>query len=149
MNYSIRPMRFSDIEQIYRIECQVFPNPWPRSFFENDLNNHNTIALVAEENDRIVGYGIATCAAIELHITNIAVDPEYQNRGIGKKLLTDLEMIGVERECLHAYLEVRVTNTIAIEFYKMFQYKIVQIRKGYYLNGTDAYVMAKELKEVL
>jgi ribosomal-protein-alanine N-acetyltransferase len=142
-------MKFSDTEQVYKIECQVFPNPWPRSFFENDLQKYNTIALVADSNGVIVGYSIADCIADELHITNIAVNPLYQHQGIGKNLITEIEKIGIERDCANAYLEVRVTNKIAIDFYKNFGYDILHIRKNYYLDGTDAYVMVKELKEVL
>ncbi len=148
MNYCIRPMKFSDIDQVYQIECEVFPNPWPKSFFEHDLQNPSIIALVAEKNNQVIGYAIANCASVELHITNIAVDRMNQHHGIGKRLLSDIEKIGIERDCLYAYLEVRVTNSNAIEFYRKFNYRIMQVRKGYYLDGTDAFVMEKELKEV-
>jgi len=149
MNYSIRPMKSSDINQVYKIECQVFPNPWPKSFFENDLQKCNIIALVADNNNCIIGYGLATCVLEELHITNIAVDPHHQHQGVGKRLLREIESIGLEHDCINVYLEVRITNEIAINFYKKFGYRVSQIRKNYYLDGTDAYVMAKELKEVL
>lgn len=145
MDYTIRNMVPLDIEQVYRIECLVFPNPWPKSFFENDLHKHNTIALVADNDGEIKGYALADCVADELHITNIAVDPQYQHQSIGKSLLSALEKIGRERDCIYAYLEVRVNNINAINFYKKFGYQILQIRKSYYLDGTDAYVMAKEL----
>ncbi|MEO0184443.1 MAG: ribosomal protein S18-alanine N-acetyltransferase [candidate division WOR-3 bacterium] len=149
MTYLIRPMRQLDIEQVYKIECQVFPNPWPRSFFENDLQKHTIIALVADTDGLIIGYAIAECVATELHITNIAVDPQYQQQGIGKKLMTEIENIGIERDCTNAFLEVRITNKPAIDFYKKFGYQILYIRNNYYLDGTDAYVMQKELKEVI
>uniref|UniRef100_A0A7V3RHH3 [Ribosomal protein bS18]-alanine N-acetyltransferase n=1 Tax=candidate division WOR-3 bacterium TaxID=2052148 RepID=A0A7V3RHH3_UNCW3 len=149
MKYIIRQMKFSDIDPVYEIECQVFPNPWPKSFFENDIHKHNTIALVADLNNLIIGYALADCVVEELHITNIAVAPPYQHKGVGKALLSELERIGLERDCIYAYLEVRVNNSIAINFYKNFGYKIITLRKNYYLNGTDAYVMAKEMKEVL
>lgn len=149
MNYSIRPMKFSDIEEVYKIEHQVFPNPWPRSFFENDLQKHHIVALVADKDNCIIGYGIADCVAEELHITNIAVDPQYQHQGVGTRILCEIEKIGIERNCISVYLEVRVTNNVAMDFYKKFGYQALYIRKNYYLDGTDAYVMAKELKEAL
>lgn len=149
MNCIIRKMTIEDIDRVYQIECQVFPNPWPRSFFENDLHKDNTIALIADNNGEIWGYALADCVAHELHITNIAIDPNYQHQGIGKQLLLEIENIGSKRSCVFVFLEVRVNNTIAINFYKKFGYKILQLRKNYYLDGTDAYVMGKELKEVL
>lgn len=149
MDYLIRPMRFSDIEQVYKIESQVFPHPWPRSFFENDLQKQSSIALVVDKTDCIIGYALADCVVDEMHITNIAVDPQHQHRGVGTKLLGAIEKIGAEQNCIHAYLEVRVTNKFAINFYKKCGYQIMYIRKNYYLDGTDAYVMAKEIQEVL
>ncbi|MCX7994232.1 MAG: ribosomal protein S18-alanine N-acetyltransferase [candidate division WOR-3 bacterium] len=142
-------MKPQDIDQVYEIECMVFPNPWPRSFFQNDLLKDDTIALKSEEDGVVYGYALASCVLDELHITNIAVAPEYQHRGIGKKLLSEIERMGRERECVYAYLEVRINNITAIEFYKKFGYRIIQVRKNYYLDGTDAYVMAKVLKEAL
>ncbi|MGQ9701264.1 MAG: ribosomal protein S18-alanine N-acetyltransferase [bacterium] len=149
MSYLIRPMKYPDIEQVYKIESQVFPNPWPRSFFENDLQKPSVIALVVCNEDKIIGYGLADCISEELHITNIAIDPNYQHQGLGTQLLSEMENIGLERGCIKAYLEVRVTNKFAINFYKKFGYQIMYIRKNYYLDGTDAFVMAKEMKEVL
>ncbi|MEO0095098.1 MAG: ribosomal protein S18-alanine N-acetyltransferase [candidate division WOR-3 bacterium] len=149
MNYIIRPMKLSDIDEVYKIECRVFPNPWPKSFFENDLHKPNTIALVIDNGEKLIGYAIADCVINELHITNIAVEPEFQHKGVGSKLLSELEKIGLEKDCVYAYLEVRVNNTNAINFYKKFGYRIIQIRKNYYLDGTDAYVMEKEIKEAI
>ncbi|MEO0161520.1 MAG: ribosomal protein S18-alanine N-acetyltransferase [candidate division WOR-3 bacterium] len=141
-------MKITDIDQVYMIECKVFPNPWPRSFFEHDLLKNDTIALVAEKDGIVGGYIIADSVLDELHITNVAVAPEYQHQGIGTRLLAEVERRGKQRECLYAYLEVRVDNTVAIKLYKKFGYRIIQLRKNYYLDGTDAYVMGKELKEV-
>ena len=48
-------------------------------------------------------------------------------------------------ECENSTLEVRVSNTVAINLYKSFGYEIVTTRKRYYENGEDAYLMLKEL----
>lgn len=149
MNYLIRPMKYTDIEYVYKIESQVFPNPWPKSFFKNDLQKSNVIALVICNDDAIIGYGLADCITEELHITNIAIDINHQHQGAGTKLLAEMEKFGLERGCIKAYLEVRVTNKYAINFYKKFGYQIMYIRKNYYLDGADAYVMAKVIQEVL
>ena len=149
MNYFIRAMKFSDIEQVYKIECRVFPIPWPKTFFENDLQKQSVIAFVADDNkELILGYGLANCIDIELHITNIAVDPSWQNQGIGTMILLELEKVGRERGCLTVYLEVRVNNSKAIKFYNKLGYRILMTRKYYYLDGADAYVMTKEFKNM-
>jgi ribosomal-protein-alanine N-acetyltransferase len=142
----IRIMRFEDLDAVYAIEHGVFPNPWPRYFFEKDLESINTIAFVAVDNEQVIGYTLGSCIANELHITNIAVDAGYQRRGVGLSLLKKLEGVAVERECNFAYLEVRTSNTAAINMYKKYGYGILYTRKRYYIDGDDAYVMHKELK---
>ncbi|MEO0215401.1 MAG: ribosomal protein S18-alanine N-acetyltransferase [candidate division WOR-3 bacterium] len=141
-------MKFDDIDEVYKLEHKLFPNPWPKIFFENDLQRSDTIALVACNNTKLVGYALANCAGPELHITNIAVRQEYQRQGIARNLMKEVENIGKNRGCVYAYLEVRINNEAAINLYKKVGYKILYIRKNYYIDGTDAYVMGKELKEV-
>ncbi len=144
-----RPMKFADIDEVYQLEHKLFPNPWPRVFFENDLQRSNTIAFVASNDTRVIGYALANWAGPELHITNIAVRKDYQRQGIARNLMTKIEETGKNRGCRYAYLEVRINNEAAINLYKKIGYKILYRRKNYYIDGTDAYVMGKELKEEL
>jgi ribosomal-protein-alanine N-acetyltransferase len=80
---------------------------------------------------------------------SIAVLKEYRRRGIGSKLLE--ETIRASREFYDAeaiYLEVRVSNKPAISLYEKFGFKKARIIRGYYMDGEDAYVMVKRLKEI-
>ena len=142
----IRAMRFEDLDAVCSIEHGVFPNPWPRVFFEKDLEASNTVAFVAEEGGQLLAYAIGACVDVELHITNIAVAVGHQRRGIGLSLLRKMEDVAVERGCSFAYLEVRINNTAAISMYKKYGYDILYTRKKYYIDGDDAYVMHKELR---
>jgi ribosomal-protein-alanine N-acetyltransferase len=138
-------MRFEDLNRVYEIERDVFPNPWPRAFFEHDLKSAKTLALVAEDTGMVVGYSIATCIDVELHITNIAVDKHCQRHGVATKLMKEIEHMAEERNCRYAYLEVRTHNVAAIKLYENLGYSILYTRKHYYIDGDDAYVMQKEL----
>ena len=83
------------------------------------------------------------------HLVSIAVLKEYRRRGIGSKLLE--ETIRASREFYDAeaiYLEVRVSNKPAISLYEKFGFKKARIIRGYYMDGEDAYVMVKRLKEI-
>lgn len=143
----IRPMRFDDIDIVYKMERKLFPNPWPKVFFERDLEAPETVALIAEYEGRIVGYAISRCVDVKkLHITNIAVNEKYQRRGIATRLMINLERIAGERGCNYAYLEVRTNNDAAIDFYKRIGYDVSHIHKQYYIYGDDAYVMQKKLR---
>lgn len=141
---NVRAMTFEDIDRVYEIEREIFPNPWPKSFFESDLNLNRTVGLVAEFDGRVTGYALAACADIEFHITNVGVDGRCQRRGIASRLMNELETIARERGCNHAYLEVRVDNYPAIELYLKLGFVILYTRRCYYLDGTDAHVMYKK-----
>ena len=142
----IRAMRFEDLDAVCAIEHSVFPNPWPRVFFERDLESNNTVAFVVLEGEQIIAYAVAACIDVELHITNIAVASANQRRGIGYRLLNEMETVAMQRGCTFAYLEVRTSNEAAINMYKKYGYDILYTRKMYYIDGDDAYVMHKELR---
>jgi ribosomal-protein-alanine N-acetyltransferase len=139
-------MRFDDLDKVYEIERCLFPNPWPRYFFEKDLQSSNTLAYVVEDDEEIIGYSLGSCADTQLHITNIAVAAGYQRQGIGQILLREMESVAIERDCTFAYLEVRMNNKAAIGMYKNAGYDILHVSKRYYIDGGDAYVMHKELR---
>ncbi|MEM1873754.1 MAG: GNAT family N-acetyltransferase [Acidilobaceae archaeon] len=81
------------------------------------------------------------------HLVSIAVLAPYRGRGIGSRLLS--ESIRVVRDVYGAvsmYLEVRVSNTIAIRLYEKHGFRKARLIKSYYADGEDAYVMVKRLR---
>ncbi len=83
------------------------------------------------------------------HLVSIAVLEEYRRRGIGSKLLENSIRAALEiYDAESMYLEVRVSNEPAIRLYEKYGFKKVRIIKGYYMDGEDAYVMVKRLKEI-
>ncbi len=143
---TIRPMYLDDIDKVHALEVELFPNPWPRSFFEHDLVAKRTIAFIIECEKEMIGYSLASCHDGKFHITNIAVTKECQRKGFGTELVHRLERIALDRGCTYAYLEVRTDNIAAIKMYKDLGYAIARRHKLYYINGDDAYVMDKELR---
>jgi ribosomal-protein-alanine N-acetyltransferase len=138
-------MHARDLDRVYALERDLFPNPWPKAFFASDLQIDGTIAYVVEISGTIVGYSMASCSEGKFHITNIAVDQSFQRQGIASKLMHLLERCAMEKQCHYAYLEVRTDNTAAIGLYKGLGYSIAYRREYYYIDGDAAYVMEKEL----
>jgi len=141
----IRKMSVKDLDAVYALEVELFPNPWPKAFFAADIPMHNTIAYVVENSQTVIAYSLATCTDKKFHVTNIAVKQCYQRQGIASKLMHLLERCALEKGCCSAYLEVRTDNIPAIKLYERLGYSIAYRRSHYYIDGDDAYVMEKEL----
>lgn len=138
-------MTEDDLDQVLALEQAIFPNPWRRSFFRADLGRPQGICLVAEEQGEIVGYAVAW-GADELHIANFAVAPAARRRGIGRAMMNEVLRFGATAGARTAYLEVRVSNAAARQFYAAHGFVPTFVRKGYYENGEDALIMERELE---
>jgi [ribosomal protein S18]-alanine N-acetyltransferase len=100
------------------------------------------IALKAVHHDRIVGFIAGDPRRHEGHtiITTIGVDPDYQRRGLGERLLRAVEA----RSALpRLQLMVRVSNLPALHLYRKLDYAIVETWPRFYADGEDAYLMEK------
>lgn len=143
---NIKEMNKEHIEQVYEIEKVCFSIPWSKKAFEDELNkNKMAIYIVALENEKIVGYAGMWHVINEGHITNVAVSPEHRRKGIGESLIKKLIEIAKEKEMIGLTLEVRISNEIAKNLYKKQGFLLDGIRKEYYDNKEDAYIMWKNL----
>ena len=142
MNIQFRQMSENDVAEVYKIEKMLFTDPWSKNSFLEDMNNSEfSHSFVIECDKSVVGYSICWYYLNELHIGNFAIHPDFQNRGLGKVLLTNV--LQWFRSYKVAYLEVRKSNFIAINLYKKYGFNVMYHRKKYYSNGEDAVVMVK------
>lgn len=132
----IRQCRAEDIEDVIRIENLSFKYPYPSLIFYEYIEK---IFFVAEKDGKIVGYIIADNSR---HlIVSIAVHPDYRRQGIGKALMER----ALKYMKGYAYLQVRVNNKDAIEFYRKLGFYEKEIIKSYYIDGEDAILMFKKI----
>lgn len=140
----IRKMTPADIPVVVAMEKEIFPDPWSENIFTEQLEEPNWGALVAESQSGIIGYACYYVAIQESHLTNIATLPEYRRKSVAKQLLENILTIVTEKGCEFLLLEVRPSNTAAIEFYKRYGFKYLYSRPGYYQKPKeDAWVMVK------
>ena len=134
-----------DIDEIVRLEERCFPTePWSRQMFTEELENDLALFVVAEVDGRIAGYLIAwIIVPMECQVGSIAVLPEYRRQGIARQLLGIMLQTCREAGTPDAYLEVRVSNTAAIELYRSLGFAQDGLRKAYYQDGEDAITMAR------
>jgi ribosomal-protein-alanine N-acetyltransferase len=135
-------LREDRIPRILEIEKQVNSSPWSERSFRNELDHKDGIFLVALMSGEVVGYGGIWLIIDEVHITTLAVEPQHQRKGIGRKMLKELLIRAKDAGMKCATLEVRASNTPAIAIYQQAGFEISATRKAYYPdNKEDAYVM--------
>ena len=143
---TIRGIHFDDLDQITEIEEICFSLPWSKNSFEQELINEMAYYQCAEENGKIMGYMGMWKIIDECHITNVAVLPEYRNRGIASMLINKMVEICKSSEIQYMTLEVRQSNLPAINLYEKFGFISVGKRPRYYMRPTeDAIIMWKKI----
>ncbi|MET1160216.1 MAG: ribosomal protein S18-alanine N-acetyltransferase [Thermoprotei archaeon] len=155
--YKIRLAEERDLERVREINLVSLPENYPYYFFYDLWKNHGKAFYVAESpNEEIVGYimcrvehkpGFFKKFLVKSgHVVSIAVLKEHRGKGLGYALMAHaMKSLYEEYGCSETYLEVRVSNKPAISLYEKLGYKIVKVEAHYYLDGEDAYVMARPL----
>lgn len=144
-NFTIERMNSKTILDVSKIEQACFSRPWSLKSIESELNNECAYFYTIRDNDNIiVGYGGMHIIIDECYVDNIAVLPEYQHKGIGKRIVNHLIEVAKSKGCNFISLEVRQSNTNAISLYKSFNFTLVGKRKNFYsLPTEDAYIFTK------
>jgi len=154
-SFIVREFQPKDLERVVYINRTCLPENYPNFFFMEHHKAFPKAFLVAELSGEIVGYIMCRVEygfsnfrrrlSRKGHIISLAVLPQARRRGIATGLMR--LAIKAMKEYYNAneyYLEVRVSNTPAINLYSKLGFKIIRTIKGYYNDGEDAYLMALE-----
>jgi ribosomal-protein-alanine N-acetyltransferase len=139
----IRPASFDDISSIVEIENKTNQMPWSKAQFLSSMEVGHYSVVMHKDSD-ILGFAIYSPIIPESHLLNIAIDPAYQGKGLGDKLLQQIILqnrtIGVKT----ISLEVRVSNLPAINLYEKRGFLKDAIRPDYYSGSPkeDALLMS-------
>lgn len=140
---SVIAMEREHISQVAEIEKICFSEPWSEETVL-DAFEKGTKFFVATLGSLVVGYVGISCIIDEGYITNIAVLPEYRNKGIATALLNRLFSLASDTALSFISLEVRESNHNAISLYEKMEFKNEGLRKNFYSNPKEnALIMTK------
>ena len=144
MNVTLNQMKASNLNDVLNVSSLSLKESWSRESLEKELSNPLAKYMVAEVNNKVVGFAGLWAICNEGHITNIAVHPNYRGQGIGSKLVESLIENSSSWYINSLTLEVRASNKIAQDLYKKYGFKEEGMRKHYYQdNNEDAIIMWK------
>lgn len=148
MTLQIKELTKDRLSELLLIENEAFKSPWKEKDYLYELEENPFayyLIMQIKETNEIIGF-IGFYIKFEFaEISKIAILKKYQGLKLSKLLMADMEKRVKSAACENISLEVRKGNLKAINLYKSFEYKIVTIRKHYYDDGEDAYLMVKEL----
>jgi ribosomal-protein-alanine N-acetyltransferase len=136
-----------DLDAVAALERASFPVPWKRDYFEVEIGapyRYNRVAIGPKGD--LAGYVFCAFAAGELHVNKIAVADGQRRRGVASLLMDEVLGFALRARVEEIYLEVRVSNRPAREFYGALGFREAGRRSRYYLDGEDALVMVKAMR---
>lgn len=143
----LREMLVEDLEQVMEIEETVFSVPWTKEGFFTYLTRENSMFLVVEEKEKILGYCGLLTVLDEGDVTNVAVRPQRQNEGIGAFLVDGMIRLAQTQGITKIHLEVRSSNKKAIRLYERLGFQRDGLRKGYYTEPVEDAILMTCWKE--
>lgn len=139
----ITEMTLEDLEQMKNTLYSDFDNFWSYNVLKQELEDDKTKYIIAKEKNEVVGFAGISVIFDEATLNNIVVKKSCREKGIGGEMLETLIDLCSDMNLKTFTLEVNVENTPAIKLYEKFGFKNLGIRKKYYNNTTDAYIMTK------
>lgn len=135
------------------LEKLCFSSPWSAQSLELLTNDgigvgYLCLASSAPESEPVVAaYGGMLITVDEGQITNVAVHPDHRRKGYGAAIVRSLLRHAKDAKLDSVSLEVRVSNTAAINLYKAAGFVEMGRRKAFYQKPTeDALVMVCKIK---
>ncbi len=141
------PSSEEDFQRYYELRWKILRKPWnqPLGSELNDLDCTSYHVMICEKDRIPIGIGrLHFNDTHEAQIRYMAVDDEYQGKGVGTLIMDALEKRAKEKGAYNIILNAR---EIAVSFYTKNGYKIE--KKSYLLfNDIQHYKMRKLLKNL-
>lgn len=139
----VRYANVYDIPRINELGGLLNDNFTSVNHLNDMLEDGLSIILVYEKDDKIIGFISATDLGETCDILSLVVDPKYRNKMVASNLI-DYLISELSEDLKLITLEVASKNIPAINLYEKFGFEVVNVRRNYYPDGDDAYLMARK-----
>lgn len=138
----LRGFSSHDLSSVYELACSTLSERYDPNLFATISSSWPEGFIVVESPWGIKAFilGIMT-SSVQARVLMLAVSEEFRRKGIGTMLMTRFIEECKKKGVRVISLEVRKGNIPAMEFYKRFNFQPIDVVKGYYNDGEDAYQM--------
>ncbi len=144
---TVRKAQPEDLADILRIQAAAPPAAaWSDAAWAEALRaDGDSGAWVAVEKRPIAFLLCRTASDLEAEILNLAVDPARRRRGAARALLD----LFIENNPVDIFLEVRASNSPAIELYRSLGFVDAGLRRAYYHSPVENAVVMRRTRNIL
>lgn len=148
---NIRWMIRRDMTEVIQIEADSYEFPWSADDFVRCLRQRNVVGMVAEVDERVVGFMVYELHKNRIHLLDLSVSPDYRRRGVGSAMVRKLvsKLSTAKRSMI--MLEIRETNLAAQLFFRDQGFKAISVLRNFFPDdcpGEDAYLMQFKHQEL-
>jgi ribosomal protein S18 acetylase RimI-like enzyme len=129
LSVTVRPAQHRDLPTLLAMDASIFGPVWhkPIGNFEDALARAFNFT-VAEQDGRLIGYQWSDKRQEHGHITRLAVRPEWENRGVGTRLLTESMTAMVKAGAAWITLNTQESNLRSRRLYEHYGFRLVDQR---------------------
>lgn len=139
MDVKIRWLINVDFPAVLAIENEGFGMPWVKDEFMHVLRRKNCIGMVAEHDERVVGFMVYGLERTRLDLLNFAVAARYRNQGVGRQMLDKIKnKLSADRRT-RIIANIAERNIDAQLFFRACGFRAVKVIRDEYCDGQDAY----------
>ncbi|MDY2941748.1 MAG: ribosomal protein S18-alanine N-acetyltransferase [Varibaculum sp.] len=150
--YLLRPARLADAECLAQLDAVVFTSEaWSTDIFARSIGSAHERYLLLElpgDEERVAGFVGVSLTPPEADLLAIVIASDLRERGLGRGMLAAAEGLAGQHRCRQLFLEVRASNTAALNLYRGAGYETLGQRERYYHNPPEAAVVMRKLLRV-
>jgi len=140
--FTVRTFQPNDIFPVIKLASETLTERYNPSLFNYFYETFNQGFLIAEKHHKIVAFIVGVKTSSEgARILMIAVSEKQRGQNIGSALLNHFLKEIIIQKIKHVELEVKISNNMAIEFYRKHRFIIIDTIPKFYQSGEDAYTM--------
>lgn len=143
----LRAYQDNDLLKVIKLENQSFNQMDIQSFKSYYLDNELIKIIIIENDLNFIGYMIIWQDEDKSQIYSIYILEDYRRKGYAYQAMKLMEASLLKDGVSLVSLEVNVNNHPAVLLYKKIGFEKASVRKNYYHNHEDAYLMVKDLRK--
>ena len=140
----VKTLKKENVNEILSLYAQDFADGWNKNMLDSAFDGGRFLCLGAFLNDVLVGVITLSLSIDDADIEGIVTKKEFRNKGVASLLFDSAKDILSEKGIQKILLEVRESNTPAINFYKKKGFNLVSVRRRYYSDDENALIFIKE-----